>query len=1387
MASLLLSARNHMIAFGVAFVLLMSAMFVAAPQAFAGDSGVNVALASAGGRATSSANEMSDKWLPEKIIDGDTSGSNSRWSSNEADDAWVQVQLSQPTVIDHVNIYWETACSPEYKVQVSTDGHDWRDAASVDRSAECVDQNEHGTNAQKVTSTLDASLREQEWQYVRMQGNGRVVFGQKKWGMSLYELEVWNGSEPVPSPTDDGLDLIPLPVSLTEHPDQLPFELTANTSISADAASADVAKLFAQQMRASTGFALPIETGGTINLSVDANLDVTGIDSHFLDEAYFLEVANDGVTITGRSAHGVWNGTRTFMQLLPSFIYSDTKVNADWKAPAVTIKDAPRFSYRSMQLDPSRSFLTVDEIKDFIDTWANVKGSSLHWHLSDDQGWRIEITNEGREPGDTIDYTLLTAKGGVTAMNGNKTEGKFGSGAATGTYLPISGSELDEIGHTGYYTQQEFMEVQEYAKARFVNIVPEIDMPAHTMAALSAIPQLNSPGSSHDGTLCTDECGENPQKIADPAQWITAAPQPNGDVGKSYLDPNSEWTNYFMNHVFKQLADITQGDYIHVGGDESHDMTAAHGIEYFNSYLTKSTKAVRDAGKTPMGWNEIASNTLQAGDVVQYWTGNTANTVRAATQDGAKVVVSAASNSYLDMHYGAPGGNILGLTWAGTGDFDKYYDWNPARVAAGVPESAVIGTDAPQWSETIRGGYQAEWLAWPRAISHAEVGWTPQAQRNVNDFKMRMSGMGDRLTAMGVNFYDGAKAAWDAALVGTDTVAAPGVEMTLPIGKLAAPGTSVSADGSSVSVVGGGRSASALADAFSATVEWGDGGAAEAVTFGQFEENPQGGLYRTGVYTVLGTHTYANAGTYHGTITGADGRTARFTVDVAAGTSAPRYESVGSVASTPSITLAKTNDIHPPERVELRLAGFNPNEYVKISWGGDELFLALTDVNGEATYSMPFVTSMRTGEQILRAESAVGNQGESVAADSVKSAETTATLVGGKFGTPLANPIDRNAYTVAAVSSDTSQEPSPSGLATAAIDGDAGTYWHTDWDDTNYPMPHFITVKLDQPYYVSGLEYTSRQTQANGRAKAFKVYVSDTTPTLTKDSLAALASGEERAAAIREAMNDGGFGKLADCGVFDDTREPLAVNFEAVHGEYVTLVETSSMAGNGYGGAAEVRIGGTLEAPVVPEPDPGEPDVPGPGTPEVPDNPDTPGDPDTPDTPGSSEQPDTPDVPVEPDNPDVPATPGTSEGQIRVTAGAQSNVAAGAEDPVSCTVSPWAKVVNVRGVSYMVSVDGKPAVPDARGIYHYGYGQTLRIKASALAGYQLTPGTQTQWAWTAPTRAQLQCDVEAAQPQMVQRATVAHTGTHTAWTIVTSLVLLVGGALFLSCRRRDGM
>jgi hexosaminidase len=592
--------------------------------------------------------------------------------------------------------------------------------------------------------------------------------------------------------------VIPKPVQASSTGGQ-PFELGRGSEIVARGNARAVGEYLAGLLRPATGFDLPVTSGKPQRGDVVLDLGPGKGPAGHTAEGYKLTTERRQATIAADTPAGLFNGVQTLRQLFGQWIGNPVRTDGPWTASAAQVTDYPRFGYRGSMLDVARSFLTPDEVKRYIDAITQFKVNTLHLHLADDQAWRIVIDDPADNPSG-LDYDALTrvgSHGGADVFGG--------SGRPTGT----------EPAHRGFYTKAEYRSIVAYAASRFVTVVPEIDGPGHVNAALASIPQLNPDG--------------------------VAKPMNNtADVGYSTLQANDPVTYEFLTTVWRQLAELTPGPYLHIGGDEAH----VTGHDNYLTYIGKVVPIINGLGKTTMGWNEYAAVDLPAGSVVQYWAGSIAP-VLAQVARGAKVVMSPASTAYLDMKYNPS--TPIGLSWACSGDCDwnRYYDWNP--VQQGLTEDAVLGVEAPLWSETVRGIDQANFLAFPRMISVAEMGWTPQAARNVTDFGDRLAAVGGRLTVQGTNFYPSPKAAWTVDATAGDRSVRRSDDLAGPVARFTAPAVT---DAGSVRV----------------SIEYGDGTA--AVPGSVRQPRPSSNLNAPGVFEVVGpSHVYAEPGSYEARVT----------------------------------------------------------------------------------------------------------------------------------------------------------------------------------------------------------------------------------------------------------------------------------------------------------------------------------------------------------------------------------------------------------------------------------------------------------------------------------------------------------------------------------------
>lgn len=493
-----------------------------------------------------------------------------------------------------------------------------------------------------------------------------------------------------PPPKDLSQDsIIPLPESLTATGSS--YVLTNETVIYTQKGSTDltpVAKYLAEMLNPATGFDIKWKS---VDEAPKKGIYLTLEQNGGAEECYTLDIQEKHITIAGNSPAGVFYGIQTLRQLLPAAIEkSSVQQEAQWLVATGKITDKPTYGYRGAMLDVSRHFFSVADVKRYIDLIALYKMNRLHLHLSDDQGWRIEIKS----------WPKLTEIGGKSEVGG---------------------------GEGGFYTQEQYKDIVKYAQDRYVTIVPEIDMPGHTNAALSAYPELNCDG-----------------KATKPYTGI--------EVGFSTLCTDKEITYQFIDDVIRELAALTPGEYIHIGGDESH-VTA---MEDYIPFIERAQQIVTKHGKKSMGWDEIAHAKLEQNTIAQWW--SKVENAKMAVEQGAKVLVSPATNAYLDMQYDST--THLGLHWAGYTEVDDAYQWDAVEIAKGIPAESIIGIEAPLWTETVTNMDELEYLVFPRLPGLAEIGWTPKQNRNWETYKVRLGKQKARFEALEIDYYASKRVPW---------------------------------------------------------------------------------------------------------------------------------------------------------------------------------------------------------------------------------------------------------------------------------------------------------------------------------------------------------------------------------------------------------------------------------------------------------------------------------------------------------------------------------------------------------------------------------------------------------------------------------------------------
>lgn len=508
------------------------------------------------------------------------------------------------------------------------------------------------------------------------------------------------------------------------------FRIAPNTGIGYPAnnpAMSRIAEDLARKLSAVTGFKIPAMAGvmNTSTSNITLNLNATA-NPTLGNEGYQLKVTPTVTTITANTPAGIFYGVQSLMQLLPAEAEGGKKVeNMEWKAPVADITDYPRFGWRGLMLDVSRHFFTKDEVKRYIDDMVKYKYNLLHWHLTDDQGWRIEIKS----------YPKLTSVG---AWNVKKT-GRFG------TFSKPDSTEPRDYG--GFYTQEDIKEIVQYAKDRFVNVLPEIDVPGHSMAAIAAYPELvGTPGTYYVNS------GEKFMEWPPKGHFY-------GLIDNS-LDPASEKVYTFLDKVFGEVAQLFPFEYIHMGGDETarnywekneniKKLMAKEklkNLDEVQSYFVKRmTKIVNSKGKKLIGWDEILQGGLAQGAAVMSWQGMKGG-IEAAKQ-GHEVVMSPTTFVYIDYMQGDRW--MEPLVYASL-RLKKSYEFDP--LPEGVDAKYIKGGQANLWTEQIYNLRQAQYMTWPRGFAIAEAVWSPKAARNWTGFVERVEKQLPKLEQAGTKY-----------------------------------------------------------------------------------------------------------------------------------------------------------------------------------------------------------------------------------------------------------------------------------------------------------------------------------------------------------------------------------------------------------------------------------------------------------------------------------------------------------------------------------------------------------------------------------------------------------------------------------------------------------
>lgn len=510
---------------------------------------------------------------------------------------------------------------------------------------------------------------------------------------------------------DREVAIIPEPVNIVENTGE--FLLPQNITV--DAASQPELKhtldFLQERLSVPTGYHVTASNGSDATIHLVLNKTA---DSEIGNEGYKLSVTPKEITIKANQPAGIFYGVQTLVQLFPKEIEGkELMKNVTWSAPCVEITDYPRFGWRGLMFDVSRHFFTKEQVEDYINQMSRYKFNLLHLHLTDDQGWRIEIKS----------LPNLTKVG---AWNVKKV-GQFG------TFSPPTPDEPRNYG--GFYTQDDMKEIIRYAKERFIDIMPEVDVPGHSLAAVVSYPELScTPGADkyhvNSGESFMD--------------WSHGAP-PIALVDNT-LCPANEKVYDFLDKVFTELAALFPFPYIHVGGDEcpknfweKSDAIKAlmkkEGLktqEEVQSYFEKRVeKIVSSKGKKLIGWDEILEGGLAPGAAVMSWRGIKGG-IEAAKM-GHEVVMSPTTYCYIDYMQADP---VMEPHIYATLRLKKAYEFEP--VPDGVDPKFIKGGQANLWTEQVYNMRHAEYMTWPRAFATVESVWSPKEKKNWNDFAERV-------------------------------------------------------------------------------------------------------------------------------------------------------------------------------------------------------------------------------------------------------------------------------------------------------------------------------------------------------------------------------------------------------------------------------------------------------------------------------------------------------------------------------------------------------------------------------------------------------------------------------------------------------------------------
>lgn len=483
------------------------------------------------------------------------------------------------------------------------------------------------------------------------------------------------------------------------------FALTEKTSIGyiGDNQAKSVTKQLITRLNRSSGFKYEIATKTNSKSSIVFIVDKK---KRVNDEAYDLIIKPNQIKISASSAHGLFNGLQTLRQLFPAAIESPNTAKTTWTIPCVQIEDAPRYAYRGLLLDVSRHFFDKEFVKKYIDMMAMYKYNTFHWHLTDDQGWRIEIKK----------YPLLTTKSAFR---------KECDGQTTG----------------GFYTQDDIKEVVAYAAERFITVVPEVDMPGHAVAVLASYPELS--------------CSGGPFKVE--TTW---------GIFHDVFCAGNDKTYEFLENVLDEVAPLFPGKYFHIGGDEckktrwercikcqnkikTEGLADEHELQSY--FIKRMEKYLQAKGKQIIGWDEILEGGVSKTATIMSWRG-TKGGIQAAKQ-GNDVIMTPSTHCYLNYYQGVESEEPLALKNNQFLPLQKVYTFDPTPEGFTAEQARfILGGQGNVWAEYISTPAEAEYMVYPRALALSECLWSQPKNKNYSSFEQKIHAHYDRMVRYGINF-----------------------------------------------------------------------------------------------------------------------------------------------------------------------------------------------------------------------------------------------------------------------------------------------------------------------------------------------------------------------------------------------------------------------------------------------------------------------------------------------------------------------------------------------------------------------------------------------------------------------------------------------------------